>query len=104
VLVVDTVGFAPGVLAPPVQHTEQLHVVERFSLDAAGTALLRSYTADDPVYFASTYSGSDILGVADVPYARDECNGDLTFLDYSKEGQARPEAPAPANPWWKFWD
>jgi hypothetical protein len=104
VLIVDTVGFAPGVLAPPVQHTEQLHVVERFSLDAAGTALLRSYTADDPVYFASTYSGSDMLAPADVPYARDKCNGDLTFLDYSKQGQARPGAPAPARPWWKFWD
>jgi hypothetical protein len=102
VLVVDTVGFAPGVLAPPIQHTERLHVVERFSLDPAGPTLLRSYTADDPVYFASTYSGSDMLAVADVPYARDECNGDLTFVDYSKQRQAQPEAPA--KPWWKFWD
>ncbi|HJR70291.1 MAG TPA: hypothetical protein VKA43_09655, partial [Gammaproteobacteria bacterium] len=104
VLVVDTVGFAPGVLSPPVLHTDQLHVVERFSVDPAGPTLMRSYTAEDPVYFAGTYSGSDMLAPADVPYAADECDGALTFVDYSKEGQARPEAPVPAKPWWKFWD
>jgi hypothetical protein len=105
VLVVDTVGFAPGVLSPPVMHTEQLHVVERFSLDPAGPTLLRSYFAEDPVYFAGPYSGSDMLSVADVPYSPDAC-GDFTFVDYSKEAQA-PAAeppPAPAKPWWKFWD
>jgi hypothetical protein len=78
VLIVDTVGFAPGVLSPPVLHTDRLHVVERFSLDAAGPTLLRSYTADDPLYFAGTYSGSDMLAVADVPYSPDACN-ELTF-------------------------
>jgi hypothetical protein len=80
-----------------------LHVVERFSLDPAGSTLMRSYTADDPVNFAGTYSGSDMLAPADVPYERDECNGDLTFIDYSKEGRPQP-APPPAKPWWKFWD
>jgi len=79
VLVVDTVGFAPGVLSPPVLHTNRLHVVERFSLDPAGPTLLRSYTADDPVYFGSTYSGSDMLALADVAYAPDKCN-ELTGL------------------------
>jgi hypothetical protein len=102
VLVVDTVGFAPGVLSPPVMHTDRLHVVERFSLDPAGPTLLRSYEASDPIYFAGTYSGSDMLAVADVAYAPDACN-DSTFVDYSKEGQA-PPAPASSKPWWKFWD
>jgi hypothetical protein len=102
VLVVDTVGFAPGVLSPPVMHTDQLRVVERFSRDPAGPTLLRSYEASDPLYFASTYSGSDMLSVADVAYSPDACN-ELTFVDYSKEGQAQP-ASAPAKPWWKFWD
>jgi hypothetical protein len=32
-LVVDTVGFLPGYLNTPVKNSEQLHVVERFSLD-----------------------------------------------------------------------
>ena len=101
VLVVDTIGFAPGVLSPPVLHTDRLHVVERFSLDPAGRTLLRTYTADDPVYFSGMYSGSDMLGVADVPYSPDECN-ELTFVDYSKAAQAEP--PIAAKPWWKFWD
>ena len=103
VLVVDTVGLAPGVLSPPVLHTDRLHVVERFSLDPAGPTLMRSYVAEDPVYFSGTYSGSDMLGLADVPYSPDECS-ELTFVDYSKEGQTRREAPAAAKPWWKFWD
>jgi hypothetical protein len=103
VLVVDTVGFALGVLSPPVMHTGRLHVVERFSLDPAGPTLLRSYTAEDPEYFAGTYSGSDMLSVADVAYSPDKCT-ELTFVDYSKEAQPQPEAPAPAKPWWKFWD
>jgi hypothetical protein len=47
---------------------------------------MRSYVAEDPVYFSGTYSGSDVLGPADVPYAPDECS-ELTFVDYSKEGR-----------------
>jgi hypothetical protein len=85
VLIVDTVGFAPGVLSPPVLHTEALHVIERFSLDPAGPTLVRSYTAEDPQYFAGAYNGSDMLAVADVPYSPDECS-ERTFVDYSKEG------------------
>ncbi len=48
VLVVDTVGFAPGVFSPPVMHSGELHVVERFSLDPAALTLTRSYVAEDP--------------------------------------------------------
>jgi hypothetical protein len=108
VLVVDTVGFAPGVLSPPVMHTDRLRVVERFSLDPAGPTLLRSYEASDPVYFAGAYSGSDMLSVADVAYSPDACS-ELTFVDYSQERRAQQpaqsEAPAAAaKPWWKFWD
>jgi len=101
VLVVDTVGFAPGVLSPPIQHTARLHVVERFSLDPAGPTLLRSYTAEDPEYLAATYSGSDMLAVADIAYSPDKCS-ELT--DHSQAAQPQPAAPAPAKPWWKFWD
>ena len=54
---------------------------------------------------AGTYSGDDMLAVADVAYSPDECKAELTFIDYSKEGQSPPpETPAPAKPWWKFWD
>ena len=100
-LVVDTVGFAPGVLSPPVMHSDRLHVVERFWVDPSGPTLMRSYTAEDPVYFVGTYSGSDMLIPADVPYSPDECKGELTFIDYSRTARPRPataDAPASANP------
>jgi hypothetical protein len=104
VLVVDTVGFAPGVLSPPVMHTDRLRVVERFSLDPAGPTLMRSYEASDPVYFAGSYSGSDMLSVADVAYSPDACS-ELTFVDYSQQGRDQQAAPpAAAKAWWKFWD
>jgi hypothetical protein len=41
VLVVDTIGFEPGVIAPPVRHSDRLHIVERFSLDTQKLALKR---------------------------------------------------------------
>jgi hypothetical protein len=78
VLVVDTVGFAPGVIAPPVRNSDQLHVVERFSLDPEHWTLKRDYVAEDPVYFTDRYVGSDTLQVADVPYVAHPCN-ELTY-------------------------
>jgi hypothetical protein len=74
VLVVDTVGFEPGVLAPPVRHSDQLHIVERFSLDPATMTLRRDYVAEDPVYFVGQYAGSDTVLVADVPYEAHPCD------------------------------
>jgi hypothetical protein len=88
VLVVDTSGFLPGVLNPPVRNSDKLHVVERFSLDPKTTVLTRSYVAEDPVYLKGKYSGSDTVDVADAPYAPDRCK-EQGFLDYSKEGQSK---------------
>ena len=88
VLIVDTVGFAPGVLSPPVLHSDKLHVVERFSLDPAKMELTRSYSAEDPVYFTGQYAGSDTIQVADLPYAPDKCT-ELGFVDYSKQSLRR---------------
>jgi len=73
VLVVDTVGFAPGVIAPPVSHSDQLHIVERYSLDPESLALTREYVAEDPVYFAGDYVGSDVVLPADVPWVPHAC-------------------------------
>jgi hypothetical protein len=73
VLVVDTVGFLPGVLGQVVPHTGKLHVVERFALDSATNALRRDYVADDPDYFARPYRGSDTMFRSRVPYAVDPC-------------------------------
>jgi hypothetical protein len=88
VLVVDTVGFLPGVLSPPVLHGDRLHVVERFSLDAEKTELTRGYVAEDPVYFTGQYAGSDTIQVADLPYSPDKCT-ELGFVNYAKEGNRR---------------
>lgn len=85
-LVVDTMGFLPGVLNAPVRHSDKLHVVERFSLDPKTMALARSYVAEDPVYLKGKYTGSDTINVADAPYAPERCK-ELGFIDYSKEGQ-----------------
>jgi hypothetical protein len=94
VLVVDTVGFAPGVLSPPILNSAELHVVERFWLDAQSTALTREYVAQDPKYFVGDYKGSDTIQVADVPYSPDACK-ELTFVDYSAEQAPRATPVAP---------
>jgi hypothetical protein len=90
VLVVDTIGFAPGFLNPPIANSEQLHVVERFTLDPNAMTLTREYTATDPVYYTDQYTGRDTIGVADLPYAPDAC-AELTFVDFSADGVA-PDA------------
>jgi hypothetical protein len=77
-LIVDTIGFEPGVLAAPVKHSDQLHIVERYSLQSDPLALHREYVAEDPVYFTDRYIGSDTLLVADVPYVAHECD-ELAF-------------------------
>jgi hypothetical protein len=87
VLVVDTLGFAPGVLSPPVMNSPELHVVERFELDPAALTITRTYTATDPLYYTGEYTGSDKIAVADLPYAPDACK-ELTFEDFSKDGTA----------------
>ena len=56
-LIVDTVGFAPGVLSPPILNSDKLHVVERFSLDPDKMLLTRSYSAEDPVVLQGTVRG-----------------------------------------------
>ena len=94
VLVVDTIGFAPGVLSPPVLNSSELHVVERFSIDAERMALTREYVAQDPVYFVGDYFGSDTVQVADAPYSPDACK-ELTFVDYSTPASQRAAPAAP---------
>jgi hypothetical protein len=76
-LVVDTVGFLPGVLTGVTPHSDKLHVVERFTLDPSTMMLRREYTADDPAYFAAEFKGADTVAPSNVPYAPEPCQ-DLT--------------------------
>jgi hypothetical protein len=87
-LVVDTVGFSAGIIAATVAHSDRLHVVERFTLDPATHALKRDYVAEDPVNFTDQYAGSDIVKVADAPFAVDRCE-ELTYRNYSREAEQR---------------
>lgn len=75
VLVVDTIGFEPGTLAGTTPHSDQLHVVERFTLDSA--ALTREHWAEDPLYFTAAATGSTTMIISNVPYAAEACQ-DLT--------------------------
>jgi hypothetical protein len=70
VLVVDTIGFKPGILSADgrLPHSEQLHVVERFELEAKTMGLKRTYTAEDPRYFEGRYTGQDTVYPSDLPY------------------------------------
>jgi len=85
-LVVDTIAFAPGMLAAPVMNSDRLHVVERFTLDPKTLALKRDYTAEDPVYYTDQYAGSDTVLPADAPFAADRCE-ELTYRNYSQKAQ-----------------
>lgn len=86
VLVVDTIGFLPGVLSAPVRHSEKLHVVERFSLDPNTMQLTRSYEAEDPVNLKGKYTGTDRVQPADASFTEDRCK-EQGFIDYSKQGK-----------------
>ena len=77
VLVVDTIGFLPGMLAIEIAHGDQLHVVERFSLNGDGTVLTREYTATDPDYFVGDYRGTDITPRSPLPFVKDVCDAAL---------------------------
>lgn len=68
-------------------HSEQLHVVERFSLDPQTMKLTRSWTVEDPVNLKGQGKGQDVIELADQPYVRDSCK-ELKDVDYSKETAA----------------
>ena len=117
VLVVDTVGFKPGVLSADTatMHSGELHVVERFTLDQERGALRREYVATDPLYFTGEYRGADTAFLADLPYETPTCT-DLSYTTDRGTLAAQPAAaaeapatgpaavePAPAKPWWMFW-
>jgi hypothetical protein len=76
-LVVDTVGFAAGVLSPPTRSSEQMHIVERFTFDPGKFSLRRDYSVTDPVYLAAPYESHDIMYLSDVPFQKQPCK-DMT--------------------------
>ena len=77
-LVVDTIGFEPGVFDhldwPRFRmHSDQWHVVERFRVSPDGRTLTRTYTFEDPLYMQGTYSGQDSHSLTTEPYVPYAC-------------------------------
>ena len=72
-LVVDTVGFKPGIVAGTIPNSGAFHVIERYTLDPVKMRLKREYTAEDPIYFSDKYTGSDTVLQADAPFEVDKC-------------------------------
>lgn len=89
-LVVDTVGFEPGVLVPPTRNSEQLHIVERFTFNPEDNSIRREYTATDPVYLARPYTGTDIVYISETPYEKHPCK-ELTYEFINSEEKDRQE-------------
>jgi hypothetical protein len=89
VLVVDTVGFEPGILSADgrLPHSAQLHVVERFELSQDGRAIRRTWSAEDPEYFVGQNTGADVVLVSDVPYQPIPCD-DRSYKSSQDEGIA----------------
>jgi hypothetical protein len=91
-LVVDTIGFQPGVLVPPTRNSDKMHVVERFTLDTQKLALKREYTVEDPVYLAQPYTGSDVVLPSETPWERQPCK-EMTY-EFQQNGAAQNAAGA----------
>ena len=89
-LVVDTIGFEPGVLShldwPRFRmHSDRWHVVERFRVSDDGRTLTRTYTFDDPLYMEGSYTGQDTHSLTTEPYVPYGCE------DLGGTNNQRPE-------------
>ena len=76
VLVVETRGFAPGILSADAYtpHSDTLRIVERFSLSGDGTALTRKYQATDRLFFEGVFAGRDVAYRSDLPWSLFDCD------------------------------
>ena len=78
-LVVDTIGFTPGFLdgRSGTLHSDQLHIIERFTRDEDGTTLLRTHWGEDPLYLTAPFEGQHRAVTTNAPYDPYNCE-DLT--------------------------
>ena len=91
VLVVDTIGFEPGVFFYAgslgfTMHSSEWHVVERFSVSDDGLTLTRDYIFSDPLFMEGSYSGSDAVSLTNEAYVPYECE------ELSGENNVRPDS------------
>jgi hypothetical protein len=78
--------LAPSVLIPisGVMHSDQMHVVERFTVDPISKTLTREYRAEDPLYLKTPYTGSDVMLLSNEPFSRYNC------VELSGKNNVRP--------------
>jgi hypothetical protein len=100
VLVVETIGFEPGILSADarIPHSNQLRVTERFTLDAEKGTLTRGYVAEDPLYLQKPFTGADTVQVADVPYQPAVCD-DQSYKTTKTEDAGAPPADTSTTRW-----
>ena len=75
-LIVNTRGFLQGILSADTRtpHSDQFIVEERFRIDPDNGALIRSYVAEDPLFFTGQYKGSDTMFLSSYPYEAYNCD------------------------------
>ena len=78
-LVVDTIGLTPGYLdgQSGIMHSDQLHIIERFTFDPANQSLVREYTVEDPLYLAAPFTDRDVVFLTATAFEPYNCE-DLT--------------------------
>lgn len=78
-LVIDTIGFTEGYLdtRAGVKNSDQLHVVERFTVDTTDNSLSREYSGEDPLYLTAGFNGQDKIFLSEFPFDPYNCE-DLT--------------------------
>ena len=76
VLIVYTQGFLPGILMADANtpHSDEMKVIERFRIDPSNGALVRTYVAEDPKYFAGQHRGSDTMFISNYPWEPYNCD------------------------------
>ena len=74
-LVIDTVGFAAGVLVPHpgVLNSEEMSTVERLSLSEDGAQLVREYEVKDPQYLSQLYTGTNRWNRSEIALSTYDC-------------------------------
>lgn len=72
-LVIDTAGFAAGVLSGTTLHTDRMTMEERLSVQQDTGRLLISWVVDEPIYYSEPLTGSQVLQSTDKELIRYEC-------------------------------
>lgn len=86
-LIVDTIGFEAGILEhrDGSNHSEQMHIEERFHIDDETGYLVRDYTITDPVTLATPATGQDLQALSPTGYEPYGC------VELSGDNNIRPE-------------